>query len=350
MAFLSSKNVAIKGICCSLPDARVDNRNYPFKDQKEADQFIQTTGIRYRYIAPPSVALSDLALHACEKLIHGLAWEKNSIEFLILVSQTPDFPIPGTGPMLQDLLGLSTSTFAMDINLGCSGYVYGLSTIMALMQQKPNSRGLLVVGDLSSRCFNISDRSTAPLFSDAVSATALEFESGATASFELLSDGKGYQAIQIPAGGSRNPITPHALEEQEIERGIRRRPIDMILNGTDIFHFALKEVAPNISSLLSENDQKPDFIILHQANKLINDTIAKKLNLPAEKFPQSLLDFGNASSASIPLTAAACLSEKLSSENVNLVLAGFGVGLSWASAQLETKSIYCPSPFFLAPD
>jgi 3-oxoacyl-[acyl-carrier-protein] synthase-3 len=183
-----------------------------------------------------------------------------------------------------------------------------------------------------------------PLFSDAGSATALANSNNAMPMhFNLGSDGKGYEAIIIPEGAYRNSVSSKSLEMVNVSKGITRNRMHLILNGIDIFNFSVKEVPLNIQQLLSVHHTfQPEYFVLHQANKIINETIADALHIETSKFPSSLKNFGNTSSASIPVTMVTELSEKLKLNKVNLLLSGFGVGLSWGSVLLTTENLIIP--------
>lgn len=322
MAFIRTKNVRIAGISATIPCNQESNRDLQDLSQESIDLLIQTTGINSRRIAPKSLSTSDMCFAAAEKIIEELKWDRSEIEILILVTQTPDQPIPGSSMLLQERLGLSKSCMAMDLNQGCAGYVYGLSTIMSLMSGSKLGKGLLLVGDTITHLLDDSDQSTVPIFSDAGTATALEFNPNAEeAVFNLQTDGKGFEAIQQKRGEA------------------------MKMNGHEVFHFGLKEVVPNVKATL-ENDGKTiddiDHFIFHQANLLLNESIRKKLKIPTEKVPYTLNEFGNTSCATIPLTIVKSLGKELRSNKKNCLLSGFGVGLSWGSGIVSFSDCVCP--------
>lgn len=234
---------------------------------------------------------------------------------------------------------------AFDVSLGCSGYVYGLQLISSIISGGQIKKGLLLVGDKSTLSTHIEDKSTYPLFGDAGTATAIEYSAAAKPIyFNLQSDGGGEDAIKILDGAARNTVRDDTFEIKEIEPGIKRSRRHLILNGIDIFNFALKEVAPNINELFNFSGiskDAVDFFVFHQANKLINESVRKKLKvLDTSKVPYSIKEFGNTSSASIPLTMVTQIKEQLKKHNT-LLFSGFGVGFSWASCVFETDEIYC---------
>ncbi len=339
MACFSIKNIAIKGLACAVPKNIELNKNYPYHSTLESKQFIKTTGIEQRRVVNNKTTASDLCYQSAKDLLESLNWEKESINILIFISQTPDFLIPGTAPFLQNKLGLPKSTIAFDINLGCSGYVYGLSIISSLLE-KTKGRALLLVGDVSSSVINKKDKTVAPLFSDAGSCTALEYENNAHKMFfNLQSDGSGFQAINIKDGGMKSPFSKESLIFNDANS---RTNLDMELKGIDVFNFSRKEVAPNIEKLLAEFSLKNDsidYFLFHQANFFMNEFIRKKLKIDSKKVPYSLKTLGNTSSASIPITLINNLREKLEEKSLKFVLSGFGVGLSWGSTYIQTNKI-----------
>lgn len=341
----SISGIKLSGLSVSVPKQKVSNHDYPFATVKEKDLFIKTTGIENRRIAPEGITASDLCFEAAEKLLKEMQSDKSEIGVLLFITQTPDWIIPPTAIRLQHRLGLPKACIALDINLGCSGYVYGLSVISSLLKSTGSKKGLLLVGDVSSSVVSEKDKSTSPIFSDAGSATLLEVgDDENKIHFSLHNDGAGYDAIIIPDGGMKNKFSPASLEFQKISEGIERNKTHLIMNGVDVFNFSLREVAPDAKQLLEycgKETNDVDYFVFHQANLLMNDSIRKKLALAPEKVPYSLKDFGNTSSASIPTTLVTQLREQLRNEKLSLLLAGFGVGLSWGTCMLETDKIIC---------
>jgi 3-oxoacyl-[acyl-carrier-protein] synthase-3 len=345
MALFKVDNVKVVGMGATVPKYEESNWDYDLLTEKEQDLLVKTTGIEKRRIAQSGTTTSDLCYHSAKNLLSKLEWNSNEIELLIFVSQSPDYYLPATSIILQDRLGLPKTAIAFDINLGCSGFVYGLSVISTLISTARIKKALLFSGDVSSFSINKNDKSTFPLFGDAGTVTALEFDSSANPLyFNLQSDGSGYEAIIIPDGGLRNPTNDESYIEHQIEKGIKRSRRNLKLEGMDIFNFSLREVAPNINNLLEyANEDKSDFdyFVMHQANKLMNESIRKKLKIEKDKVPYSLAKFGNTSSASIPLTIVSELKNNLSKGKHKLILSGFGVGLSWASVLLDTNNLIC---------
>lgn len=340
MAIVKLQNISINAISATVPKQTFYTKDYTYISEQERIMFIKNVGIEQRPVAPHYITAADLCYHSTLKLLEKLQWEKESIDALIFVTQSPDYFIPASSIILQHRLGLSKNTIAFDINLGCSGYVYGLYVLGSLLQSGQIKRGILLAGDKSTISVCYKDKSTYPLFGDAGSATALSYdESASPMYFHLQSDGSGEDAIKIPHGGSRYHIQQDTFEEIEIEPGIIRSKRHLQLLGTDIFNFALREVAPNVDKLLNFSGidkESIDYFVFHQANFFMNESVRKKMKIPAEKVPYSIQKFGNTSSASIPLTIVTKLREQLITPK-KLLLSGFGVGFSWASCIFKTS-------------
>lgn len=342
MAFIKIKNVAIKGLAACVPPNIESNADYNM-DKGELAKLIATTGIESRRICDKDTCTSDLCYKAAKTLIEELHWDKEDIDCLIFVTQTPDYILPATSCILQERLGLSKSCYTLDISLGCSGYVYGMSTITSLLATGSFKKGLLLVGDTLSKLCAIKDKSSRPLFGDAGTATALEYdETASDMFFNMCTDGKGKNTIIINDGGYRNMFDQDSLTSKMISSGITRNNTNLALDGMDVFSFAVSEVPPNIRELEAFFDiQKSDYYVFHQANLLMNEMIRKKLKLTKEEVPYSLKDFGNTSCATIPLTMVTELQTKLETEQLKITGSGFGVGLSWGSIYFETNKIVC---------
>jgi len=346
MALFSINNISIRGMAAAVPANEVSNRDYKWISVKEREQLIKTIGVEKRRIAPAGMATSDLCYAAAEKLIEELQWERDEIQALIFVSQSGDYIIPATAPILQDRLGLPKNCMALDINLGCSGYPYGLSMASSLMSASGLKKSILLVGDLSNVTSSYRDKSTYPLFGDSGTATALEYDEGAREmTFNLQTDGAGYDAIIIPDGGVRNLASKKSMDYKKIENGIYRNRLHVALNGIEVFNFSLREVVPNIKKTLKYSGESLDdfdYVIFHQANKLINRTLRKMLKLDESKVPFSIHKYGNTSGASVPLTIISELSHEMREKPMRLLLAAFGIGLSWGTALISTDRIICP--------
>lgn len=345
MAFLQVNNVEVVGMAAAVPSNIEENIDI-YRKWEGYEGFVATTGIERHRKSAPSVCASDLCLAAAEKLIAEMEWEKESIDVLVFVSQTPDYILPATSPILQNRLGLSESCYTLDISLGCSGWVYALSVVSSLMQNGSIKRGLLLAGDTILKICSPEDKSTYPLFGDAGSATALEYKENTNPlQFCFHTDGNGMESIIVRDGGYRNPFTMESLCRTNHGDGLERNKLELELDGMSVFSFGISKAPKSINGLLEHfviNKESVDYYTFHQANLFMNEKIRKKLKLPVEKVPYSLKDYGNTSCASIPLTLVSQLTEKLRNNCLSHVSCGFGVGLSWGSVYFHTNRIICP--------
>lgn len=343
MAFLSVPNVRLAGVAACVPQTILENAHYKGFIDEEADKFIASTGVERKRIASPKTTTSDLCLKAAEHLIRDLGWRKEEIDCLIFVTQTPDYILPATSCILQQKLGLKEEVFTLDISLGCSGWIYGLQVISSILSQGQLKTGLLLVGDTILKSCSTEDKSTYPLFGDAGTASAIEYEYNAEGfKFHTATDGTDFKTIIIPDGGFRNEVRSSSFEMKDVEAGIRRNNMQIVLDGMDVFSFGISK-APESIKLLSEkygiNLEAIDYFVFHQANMYMNEKIRRKLKIPNEKVPYSLKNFGNTSSATIPLTMVTEIGGNLRENNKDIVACGFGVGLSWGTVYFKADKI-----------
>jgi 3-oxoacyl-[acyl-carrier-protein] synthase III len=346
MALLTLPGIRVAGIAAAVPKNKEHNADYSWISKKERESLIKNIGVETRHVAEKGVTTSDLCFIAAEKLLADLGWDKKEIELLVFVSQSRDYFVPTTACILQDRLGLPHSCIAFDIGMGCSGYIYGLSNVAGMMQTGTIKKALLMVGDISTLTTSYRDKSTYPLFGDTGTVTAIEYDAKAVPmTFNLQTDGSGYQALIIRDGGARNQMSRKSFDFKKYGKGIHRNRLNLELDGIEVFNFSLREVVPNINTLLKHTGrtmESVDYLVFHQANRLINETLRKMLRVAPEKVPYSLREYGNTSGASVPLTMVASLKEPLTRGRQSLLLAAFGVGLSWGSVVLETDRIVCP--------
>lgn len=340
MAKLTFENIGIAAIAGAVPQNTINNYEYtqhfPAEDVKE---IVEKTGIKERRFAVPGQCASDFCYAAAERLLQENNVDRSEIDLLLFISQTPDYRMPATSVILQHRLGLSMHTAAFDINLGCSAFIYGLSVAFSFMQQGLFRKVLLLDGETRSRVYHPKDRKTAFLFGDGGVAALIEKGAQYGQSFlNLQSDGSRESLIKVDAGGYRKPSSPETLKEKVVdEHGNIRTEEHAYMNGADVFNFVLREIPKNIKSTLQfagVTREEIDYAVFHQANNYMNGYLGKKLKFPKEKTPGSLHKFGNTSSVSIPITIVSELHEKLSGKS-KVLLSGFGVGLSWASAVLN---------------
>ncbi|HRP54737.1 ketoacyl-ACP synthase III [Agriterribacter sp.] len=347
MALLHNKHVAVKGISACVPGNSIKNADNTFFSLNEINAFINNVGVEELRVSETEVCTSDLCVAAAQKLLEELDVDKNDIGILVFVSQSPDYYfLPNTACIIQDKLQLNKETLAFDVPLGCSGYVYGLNLIASYLSSGQMKKGLLLVGDTASKIPNPRDKSSSMLFGDAGTATIMEYDERSEGIyFHMATDGSGYKAIIVPEGGFRNRFSNKSLTEYKNDEGLIRTPNSLHLDGFDVFSFGISE-APKTCKKLMEHlnitNNDIDYAVFHQANRMMNEKIRKKLSLPENKVPYSLKHFGNTSSASIPLTMVTEMREDLRKKTNRLLLCGFGVGLSWGTAYTTFNNIIVP--------
>lgn len=347
MAFIEVNNVEIKGVATCVPKQIKVAKEMSYFTEIEADNFTNVTGVVSSHIAPADMTLSDLCYAAAEKLLAESGWERDSIDLIMFVSTSRDFYIcPNTANILQDRLGLRTECMAFDLPFACSGYVYGLSVAGMLMQGGQLKRALLCVGEMTSKNQSHLDKTVWSLHGDAGSATLLEYnpEVKYPMQFNLGGDGSGWEAIICREVGIRNPTTAESLVYKKFEEGVERNGMQCSMDGMSVFSFAITRPGKCIKELCEHFEfdlTKINYLLIHQANKMIDEKIRRKLKLEAEQVPYSMMYYGNTSSCTIPITMTSQVREQLEANEEELVMCGFGSGLSWGSAHIFTNKIIC---------
>lgn len=328
MTITTVNNVSITGIVSVLPESICQNVDDSSElASQEMARIVASTGIHSRRVAAPEQTVLDLSLVACESLLSELAWDPEEISLIIFVTQTPDYPLPGNAIQLQNKLGLNKGTIAFDVNLGCSGFIYGLWQTSQLLNGLPTGKALLVVGDTTSHQYSESNRTVSSLFGDAVSAIAIEKRENCDEMvFSLGSDGAGAPYLIQPNGGSR---TPNCSPE-------------LFMDGMQVFVFTLREVPGSVNACLAHKGwrvEDVDFCVMHQANELMLKRLGDKLGITKEQLIISMGDVGNTSSASIPLALSLSLQDVLLRQSTRLLLSGFGVGWSWGTVAFTLQPL-----------
>ncbi len=300
------------------------------------------TGINQRRVADVNETSLDLSLNPSKEALKFLNENSLSLDYLIYVTQTNDFILPGNSTLLLNKLNLSNIP-SVDINQACAGYIYGLNISSALIKSGQAKTVLLVTSDTYSKIIHKMDKSVRTLFGDGASATiisnqiidnCINFE---IIDFNLGSDGKKYDSLYIKEGGYRFPFSTKSLVETIDDKGYIRRPLDLFMNGEEILNFTLDVVPGSINSVLNKNNiEKVDvkYFFLHQANKFILDFLGKKMNIK-DKLLIDLEDTGNTTSSSIPILFNRNINKLNISINDYVVFCGFGVGLTWGSILLK---------------
>lgn len=332
------KKAVIKGIASYLPEEKISN-------EMLSEMFIgwdihkvyQNTGVVFRSISKENQCTSDLAVLAAQKLFFMGVCKPEEVEFLLFCTQTPDYYLPPSACLIQHQLGLPESCGALDYNLGCSGFVYGLSLAKALIETDLTNNVLLLTGDTPSKAINKKDRGAFALFSDGCSATfivGLENDKDYLGPFVFGTDGKGAKNLIIPAGGFRQRYSPLTKIEKEDELGNVRSLENLYMDGAEIFNFTLKAVPKSVNELFDKTGltmDDIDYVVFHQANKFMLETLRRKLKIPPDKFALILENYGNTSSASIPMALEVALQDGKITKGSKILISGFGVGYSWAT-------------------
>lgn len=341
MAIVRYSNVGISALSACVPKQVIDNYHYDLDiwPEDEVRKVVDKVGVMERRFADDNTCASDLCFAAAEKLIADNGVDKNELDLLVFLSQTPDYRMPATSILLQDRLRLPMSTMAFDIQLGCSGFISALSIVYAMMQNHGFRKALLLDGETRSKVYNRKDRREAFIFGDAGVAALIERDERFGESyFSLNSDGSRGNLIMINGGGYRNMSSIETLKEKVVdEYGNIRTDENGYMNGADVFNFVIVEVPKDIKRLVTacgEDVQKLDYYVFHQANSFINNHIAKKLKLDFSRIPWTIQKYGNTSSVSIPLTIVSELKDKMVGEK-KILMSAFGVGMAWATAIVQ---------------
>ena len=336
MAFLQYEGVGITAMSAAVPKRVIVNREYTeVFTKEEANEIVDKTGIEQRRFADDNTCSSDLCLAAAEKLIVDNQIDKDDIDLLVFISQTPDYRMPATSVTLQHRLGLGNKVIAFDINLGCSAFIYGLSVVYGLMERSNLKKALLLDGETRSKVYSPRDRRSAFLFGDGGVAALIERDPKfGKSTFSLNSDGSRADLIMIPAGGYRKMSSADTVVEKVVDEfGNMRSDEQGYMRGGDVFNFVIREIPRDIKNTLAFTEKTVDdfdYVVFHQANNFINSYIMKKMKLDANKIPSTIAKFGNTSSVSVPLTIVSELQGKLDG-NKQVLLSAFGVGMTWAT-------------------
>lgn len=326
---------AVRAVVGYLPPEVVEN--------EEGSRAAETVGIKKRHFAAGAAA-SDLAVAAAEKLFEEYPEAREKIDFVLLCTQQPDYLLPSTACLVADRLGLPKSVGALDYNLGCSGYVYGLALAKGLIEAGLSKRLLLITSSLYMKDVNPKDSATWPVFGDGASATLLEgveAEAPLLSGFSFGTDGAGAGCIIQPVGGSRHPYETTPVETIQDKHGEHTNR-DLFMDGQEVMLFTLREVPPLVEDVLARagcSREELDQVVFHQANKFILGFVQKKCGLTGVPFYNDVSGTGNTVASSIPLALADILAEREPAELRRVLLAGFGVGLSWAGCLVDLSRL-----------
>ena len=306
----------------------------------EMTSLASKTGIVSRHIAGRGQTASDLGYEAARRLLEKSPAAVEQVDFLLFCTQSPDHFLPTAACVLQDRLGLSKRTAALDFNLGCSGYVYGLCLAKSLVESGAARQVLLVTADTYTKFIHPADRTVRALFGDAAAATLIGAEPdgpGRIGEFVLGTDGKGAPSLIVPSGGMRLPRSAATAVETKDRGGCVRSKDNLYMDGPAIFTFAISVVPDVLAAVLQKSgwtSRQVDWFAYHQANKFMLESLAQESDLPVEKMVMAFEDIGNTVSASIPIAVKrhAQTGRLLPGQKVAMV--GFGVGYSWGACTL----------------
>ena len=332
----------IAAVATHLPERVLSNDDlaalYP---SWPAAKILQKTGIAERRIAADGETAADLAFHAAERLFATGAVARGEVDFLILCTQAPDYILPTTACLLQHRLGLPTSVGALDINLGCSGFVYGLSLAAGLIASGAAANVVLLTADTYSKFIHPEDKSVRTLFGDGAAATLIRAggvgDAAGIGPFVFGTDGSGAGDLIVEAGGCRLPRGADTAAERTDAAGNVRSLDNLRMNGGAVLNFTLREVPRAVAALLAKTGAAAadyDRFVLHQANKFMLDALQKKLGVPPERVSRHFERIGNTVSSTIPFVLEREMAEMGCSPGTRMMLVGFGVGLSWAAASI----------------
>ena len=316
-------------LCASFPDWNID-------------MLYKSTGVKQRQIADKNETASDLAVKATEKLFSEFNIDRNEIDFILFCTVSPDYILPTTACIIQDRLNIPKNAGVIDYNHGCSGYVYGLMLADGLVKSGTAKNILLITAETITRYINEKDRGLRFIIGDGAAASLISNEPGELSfdigKFIFGSDGSGFSKIMIKCGRARHPLNEASNDEIHDEYGNIRTEKDFYMNGNDVFIFAISVVPKIINQLLEKSNttiDKIDYFVFHQANKKIIESIGKKLRIPDEKLIFDMENIGNTGASSIPIALANSINKGVFKKSDKLLLAGFGVGLSWSATIVD---------------
>lgn len=336
---LKFHNKKITGILAVVPDKVLhfddEMQNYEFSVETSI-KLKKTMGYDSHRIFDEGLCISDVAVFAMEKIFSDFGIAKDSIDALILVTETPDYLMPPTSNVIQGRLGLKEDMICLDINQGCAGFEIGLIQAFMMLEQEEINRVALINGDMLSRKTSKRDRNSYPLIGDALAVTIIDKSEETNDIYaNVKMDGSGCFAIQIPAGGLRLPCSSETAVAQRDAFGNWRSQENLVMKGDEVFMFVQKKVPPLIREILEYSGKDKDeveFYMFHQPNQFMVNKLASSLKVAKEKMPANIVGlFGNSSSVTVPLNIAYNIGEELCKRSMCLCMAGFGVGLVWSS-------------------
>ncbi len=323
----------VKKINYYLPEQRRTNKQLAKKIQKwDAEKIENKTGIRERHVVKEDETALDIGYEAAKKVFQN--YDKSKIDFLLFCTQSPEYYLPSGACILQDKLGLRNDIGALDFNLGCSGFIYGLAMAKSFIQSGLSNNVLLITSETYTKHIHPKDKSNLTIFGDGAAATIVKSsDNEGIFEFALGTDGSGFDNLVVPNGGLRNRYNPNA-EIIDDGSGSLRTKNNLYMNGPEIFNFTIKAVPIVIDQCLEKNDtsiDEIDYVIFHQANKFMINYLRKKTKIPEEKFCVDLKYTGNTVSATIPIALKNAIDDQKVKKGDKVLIVGYGVGYSWGA-------------------
>ncbi|MDR0506977.1 MAG: ketoacyl-ACP synthase III [Dysgonamonadaceae bacterium] len=338
MALIKFNNVGIRAVSATVPKTVVKTRSLTdYFSEEQIDKFIETTGVEERRFIDRDKCASDLCCDAAVRLFETIDIGQDDIDVLLFISQTPDYKLPGTSIILQNKLGLKKTTIVYDVNMSCSGFIHGLLMAYTFLQLPAVNNVLLLVGDTLSKTISLNDKSTGLLLGDGgIASLITKGEQYGNSWFSMNTDGAYIGSVIIPAGGSRMMSSCETLQQTEYEDGSKRNLEQVVMNGMDVFSFAISELPKDVRRLLAFADVNIDDIdkyAFHQANRFMMDYITKKLKVNSEKVLRSIHKYRNTAGVSIPLTMVE--NRELIRKNDTVLMNAIGAGFTYGTALLN---------------
>ncbi|MBT9150765.1 MAG: 3-oxoacyl-(acyl-carrier-protein) synthase 3 [candidate division WS2 bacterium] len=326
--------IGIKAIEYALPEKILTNEELAqIYGGWTAEDIKNKTGIASRHVASEDECASDIAVKAAKKLFESGVVDSSEIDFILLATQSPDYHLPTTACLIQDRLGIPQTAGALDFNLGCSAYIYGLAMAKSLINTGISKNVLLLTADTYTKYIHPLDRSTRTLFGDAASATLICDDGHTIGDFDFGTDGSGKDVLIIPSGGAKLSRSEATAKEQEHNGSVWSQD-NLFMDGPEVFNFTIRVVPQSVKNILKKHNLTLDDIslfIFHQANKFMLEFLRKKIVITKEKFYVNMQDIGNTVSSTIPIALKRAEEERRLNKGDKILLVGFGVGLSWGS-------------------
>lgn len=326
----------IQAISYILPEKIYSNEEFyaDFPNAKEAN--LEKVGVVKRHIVAPGQTASDLAVLAAEKLFLEHKIDRNEIDFVLLVFMGPDYYMPSSSGIVHARLGLRSNCGALDMEIGCSGYAYALSVAAGLITAAGIKKVLILTSSTLTNTIHPKDRGSRFVFGDGAAATLVSSDGeGTVHSFVFGNDGAEFEKIIVRAGGQRNPLTPESYTETIDEYGKVACDANYFMDGIGVFQFSVKRVPALVADILAKagfQKEDVDLYVFHQPNVFLNETIRKKIGIPEEKFVHCIAQTGNTVQSTIPIALYESIQNGRLKRGMKVLVAGFGVGLSWSGA------------------